>query len=594
MTQESSGTKQTSTVGAIPGLEKADSDADRVAGDSGMPVSQQEPPLETLTKGYAMLLPADDFAPAIPATKVSIQHEPGQTVELTLNGEPVNSLNFDGVTTNAANTIAVSRWNGVDLVDGANELRAMIRHADGSRAKGLRRTIYFTGGPIRAELVAERSTLVADGKAKPVIALRFFDRSGKVARAGIVGRFRVDEPYRSAWDEQNDRKNALVEIGERSASYRVEGDGIALLELAPTTQTGEVTIVLPFQNYREQEVRAWLKPAPRDWILVGFAEGTVGYNTLSDNIDAARRAGNADGYFDDGRAAFFAKGSVKGEYLLTLAYDSARDREASQDRFNTVVDPNAYYPLYADISEQRFEAASQRKLYVKLERNQFYALFGDFDTGLSVTDLARYERRFNGLKSEYRGTNVAYTAFAAESGQSFRRDEIPGDGTSGLYQLRDAPIIANSEQIRIEVRDRFDSGVVLGTRNLARFIDYNLDTLSGKLFFKKPVASRDLDLNPQYIVAEYESIAGGTADIVAGGRGALSLSDDAVQFGLTHIDDATQGAEADLTGLDFRWKIDQKTTLKGEVVSRMPKPAVFARAAQPRVSNSSTTVRTLM
>jgi uncharacterized repeat protein (TIGR01451 family) len=564
VTQESSGTKEMTTVGAVPGMERQK----KTVGEEamvGMPSSQLEPRLETLSPGYAMLLPEKGFSPAIPATKVSIQHEPEQTVELTLNDEPVNKLNFAGQAMNASGTVVVTRWAGVDLVDGANKLRAVIRNADGSKAKGIRRTIHYTGGPIRAEFVEERSMLVADGKEKPVLALRFFDRSGKPARAGIVGRFRVEAPYRSAWDEQNDRKNALVEIGERSASYRVGADGIALLELAPTTQTGQVTIVLPFQNYREQEVRAWLKPAQRDWILVGFGEGTAGYNSLSDNVAAAVDAGNEDGYYDDGRVAFFAKGSIKGEYLLTLAFDSARDRDLNRDRFDTVVDPNAYYSLYADVSEQRFEAGSQRKLYVKLERSQFYALFGDFDTGLSVTELARYERRFNGFKAEYRGENVGYTAFAAETDQSFNREELRGDGTSGLYRLGNVPVIANSEQVRIEIRDRFDSGVVLSTRNLARFLDYNLDTLNGTLYFKKPVPSRDLDFNPVYIVVEYESLAAGTDDVVAGGRGSVRFSDDSVEFGVTHINDATQGAEADMTGVDFRWQINEQTVFKAEV-----------------------------
>ncbi|MGI9236426.1 MAG: OmpA family protein [Woeseiaceae bacterium] len=564
VTKKSSGTKETSTVGAIPGMEKVRKPRELVDEDAGMPSSQKEPPLETLREGYAMLLPEKGFAPAIPATKVSIQHEPGQSIELTLNGVPVSRLNFAGEAINAAGTVAVARWAGIDLVDGANTLRAVIRNEDGSKAKGIRRTIHFTGGPIRAEFVPELSALIADGKTQPTVAIRLFDRSNKPARAGVVGRFRVDAPYRSAWDEENDRKNSLVEIGSRNASYRVGSDGVAYIDLAPTTQTGEVTVVLPFENYREQEVRAWLRPAPRDWILVGFAEGTVGYNTLSDNATAAMDAGNEDGYYDDGRVAFFAKGSVKGEYLLTLAYDSARDRDLNRDRFDTVVDPNAYYSLYADVSEQRFEAASQRKLFVKIERQQFYALFGDFDTGLSVTELTRYQRRFNGLKSEYRGGNVGYTVFAAETDQSFNRDEIRGDGTSGLYRLSNTPIIANSDIVRIEVRDRFDSGVVLSSQTQARFLDYNLDTLDGTLYFKKPVPSRDLDFNPVYIVVEYESVSAGTDDIVAGGRGSVRFDDGSVEIGLSHINDSTQGAEADLTGVDFRWQINDQTVLKAE------------------------------
>ncbi len=276
VTKKSSGVKETPTVGAVPGSEnmrRRNLDEDS---DVGMPSSQQVPPMDSLQPGYAMLLPAKDFAPAIGSSKVAIQHKPGQNVELTLNGLPVSNLNFDGMSSNAAGTIAISRWVGVDLVEGANELRAVIRAADGSKVKGIRRTIHFTGTPIRAELVEELSDLVADGKSYPVIALRLYDRSGKFARSGVVGQFSVNAPYRSAWDEEQDRKNALVETADRGASYRTGADGIAYLELAPTTQTGEVTVVLPFANYREQEVRAWLKPAQRDWILVGFAEGTAG------------------------------------------------------------------------------------------------------------------------------------------------------------------------------------------------------------------------------------------------------------------------------------------------------------------------------
>ena len=195
----------------------------------------------------------------------------------------------------------------------------------------------------------------------------------------------------------------------------------------------------------------------------------------------AAQAGQKNGYYEDGRLAFFAKGRVKGEYLLTIAYDSARDKREAKRRFATEVDPNAYYTLYGDNSEQRFEAPSQRKLYLKLERNQFVALFGDYSTGLSTTDLSRYERRLNGVKTEYYGQNFTVSAFAAETDQSFVRDEIQGDGTSGLYRLTGTPIIGNSETIRIEVRDRFDTGTVLSSQTLSWFIDYNLDPFNGTL-----------------------------------------------------------------------------------------------------------------
>jgi len=565
VTKATSGMQAVENVGAVPGTETRRSRAfDEAAEVAGMPGSQIEPALESLKPGTGFLLPKRDFSPAIPATKVSVRHKPDQTVKLTVNNRPVSALNFDATVVNQRKSVAVSRWRTVALQDGLNEIHATIMNANGGIEKTLKRVIHFSGAPARAEIVTELSELIADGKTPPVVAIRLYDRSGNTARPGMVGGFDVSAPYRSRWDVEASRENKLITIGQREASYRIGEGGIAYIELAPTTRTGELTINLKFENFREQEVRTWLRPAQRDWILVGFAEGTAGYNTLTDNAAAAADAGHEDGYYDDGRVAFFAKGQIKGEFLLTLAYDTDRDRDKTRGVFETVVNPDLFYPLYADVSEQRYEAASQRKLYVKLERNQFYALFGDYSTGLSVTDLARYERRFNGVKSEYRGENVGYTAFAAEADQAFTRDEIRGDGTSGLYRLSRAPIIANSEQIHIEVRDRLDSGQVLSSQNMTRFLDYNIDSLNGTIYFKKPVPSRDLEFNPVYIIAEYEAIADGTDNLVAGGRASLRSSNDAVEVGVTYINDDTQGAEADLTGVDLRWQVNEQTLVKAE------------------------------
>jgi len=570
VTQAISGVVIANTQGAVPGMEQAARQSlleQAYEDDSGLPTAQTEPAIATLGPGVELLLPAADFAPAIPTTKISVKHAPNQSVAVELNGKPVNPLNYDGIEVTPARTVAISRWRGVDLVDGSNEIRVEVRDVDGTIVKVIVHEVNYSGTAVRGEIVADMSVLVADGKTRPVIAVRLYDRAGNPSRQGAVGSFRVGAPYRSWWEVEYDRKNEIVAVGSREPIYRVGPNGIAMIELEPTTQAGEAKLTLNFDNRRQAEMRAWLSAQPRDWILVGFAEGTVGYNTLTDNMTAAAEAGYEDGYFDDGRVAFFAKGQVRGDYLLTLAYDSDREREQNRGQFQTVVDPNAYYSLYGDKSEQRFDAPSQRKLYLKLERRQFFALFGDYDTGMNVTELARYERRFNGLKSGFRGDNVGYTVFATETNQSFMRDEIPGDGTSGLYRLSNAPIIINSEQVRIEVRDRFDTGEVIESKTLSRFLDYTLDPLTGTIYFKQPVPSRDPAFNPIYIVVEYESMSDVNDEIIAGGRASVRTGDDRVEVGVSYIDENQQGAEADLTGVDLRWQINPETLLKAEVAS---------------------------
>src|SRR3546814_18426570 len=57
---------------------------------------------------------------------------------------------------------------------------------------------------------------------------------------------------------------------------------------------------------------------------------------------------------------------------MTLAYDSDKDEDDA--RFGGVIDPRAYYTIYADRNETRYDAASVRKLSLRPERPHFYAL----------------------------------------------------------------------------------------------------------------------------------------------------------------------------------------------------------------------------
>jgi uncharacterized repeat protein (TIGR01451 family) len=521
--------------------------------------------IEQLQPGIAWLLPAEDDNPSIPSIRIVVQHLPTQSVELQNNGGVVSPLNFDGIETNEAKTVSVSRWRGVDLRDGTNELVAIVRDREGNELQRMMRKVHYSGGAVRAEIVREASTLIADGRTRPVIAVRMIDSSGKPARPGTQGSFRVQAPYRSWWEIESLNENKLVAVGTREPTFSVDADGLAHLELEPTTQAGTAILRLRFSERRQQEIRVWLEPQARDWILVGLTENTAAYRTISDNMKSAADAGLEEGYASDGRVAFFAKGAIKGEYLLTAAYDSARDHEVAKDKLLGTVEPDRFYTLYGDATEQRFEAATSRKLFVKIERRQFAALFGDFQTGLTLTELTRYSRTFTGLKSDYAGDRFGYSAFAAESEQGYVKDELQGDGTSDLYRLSRRPIVLNSDKLRLEVRDRFRSEVVVESRPLSPFVDYSLDYLNGTLFFKQPVPSRDANFNPVYIVAEYEVLNGGEAQMTAGGRASMKLADDSVEIGASYIQEGAATGDTQIAGTDLRWRLGAATELRAEV-----------------------------
>jgi uncharacterized repeat protein (TIGR01451 family) len=525
--------------------------------------------LATATPAAAWVWPHQDWLPTVPAIKVAIKHGPKQRARLSVNGEPVSSRNFLGVTGNAGHTAAVSQWLGVPLREGDNALVAEIMQGD-KVVQRLTRNVHYSGSPVRVEIVPSESTLIADGKSRPRLAIRLYDRWGYPVRRGMTGRYTLQAPYQPYQSIEQLQSRQLVATAPREPSYTVGADGIAWIVLAPTSVSGEVVLDIPLQTQTPQELRAWLKPGNRDWVLVGLATGSATLNGIQGHIQTVSGDNPDRDIVQDGRVAFYAKGMVKGKYLLTAAYDTARsggvDRNGlQQNGSGQGVDPNQYFMLYGDASERGQDAASASKLYLKIERGQFYAMFGDFDTGLSVTELSRYQRRFNGVKSAYEGKHLKYTAFAARNAQSYARDEIEGDGTSGLYHLAAQNILLNSERIRIEVRDRYHSQTVISSQPLTRYLDYTIDYLTGALFFKQPVPSRDENFNPVYIVAEYETTRPGAQSITAGGRAALKLAGDKLEIGVTAVNEGSSAGTNRLLGADLRWDLAAGTELKAEL-----------------------------
>jgi uncharacterized repeat protein (TIGR01451 family) len=527
------------------------------------------------TPGYAWLFPSEDYNPRAPAVRIVIKHGANQSVVLKqANGEPVSALNFDGTINNADKSVVVSVWRGVPVVEGSNAFTAEIRDAGGNIVQTLSRTVTYSNTPVRAEIVPEESVLVADGITRPVIALRLLDRDGRPVRTGVAGPIDISAPYISWQQVDQEQKRALAGLDRFQPQYQVEGDkGIAYVELAPTTDSGSIRLNLSFQtgpdSRRTQQLQAWMEPGARQWVVVGFAQGTVGYNTLKHNMEPlAQSQGVKDGSYTDDQVSLYAKGRVLGKWLLTMAYNSAKasmdGSNGSQSSLLSTIDPKKYYTLYGDTTAQRYDAASQSKLYLKLERGQFYALFGDYNTGLTQTQLSRYNRTLNGIKSENAGGPVNFVMFAAETPQNYARDEIQGNGTSGLYHLRTGSIVLNSEQIRIETRDRLHSENILQSQQLTPHIDYEIDYINGTIFFKQPINSRDFNFNPIFIVAEYETLGIASRELDAGGRAAVTLNQGKIEVGATAIHDEQNLGKSGLGGADLKVKLAGDSELRVE------------------------------
>jgi opacity protein-like surface antigen len=166
-----------------------------------------------------------------------------------------------------------------------------------------------------------------------------------------------------------------------------------------------------------------------------------------------------------------------------------------------------------------------------------------------------------------RGENFSYNLFASETEQGFVRDEVPGDGTSGLYRLSAGDVIVNSESVRIEVRDRFQSHVVLSVQELSRHTDYNIDYDEGTLFFKSPVPQRDSGFNPVYIVALYETSDPDATGITYGARAEVAVPGSDITVGVSHVHEDRGDEEGDLTGVDITARLSDSLELTAETAS---------------------------
>ncbi|MCA8903562.1 MAG: DUF11 domain-containing protein [Hyphomonas sp.] len=515
--------------------------------------------LETADPTPRWLYPETSKSPSSQSVDAGIIHPKRYSVELTLNGEPVPGVNFTGLEAAKDGPAEISRWRGIDIEEGANKFRARVLDEHGNEVKVLEETVWYVADVQRARLVADQSVLVADGQHMPVIAIRLENAAGRPVHKGRVVKVEVDDPYSLRSVEQFERENAVSALTV-NAGVRAGEDGVARVELDPTMQTGRVRLRVHMDDGRVEEIEAWLEPEKRDWIVVGLAEGMAGLEQLDGT------AGSGSDLVRDGRVALFAKGMVKGDWLMTLAIDTAKRRgETNTGIFDGHIDPNAYYTLYGDQTWQYSDAESSYPLYVKLERGTTQLLFGDYQTDLTDTKLGLYSRRLSGVKGVYEGRNLGVTGFASETSQDFVKDEIAADGTSGPYRLSVAPIVRNSEQVTLETRDRVRPDVIVSRQSFVRYVDYDIDVLSGEIVFRHPVAATDLAFNPNVIVVNFEAAADAERALVAGGRVAVRTADRKYEAGITQLHEDRKNA--DLSAADVTVRLDDVTELRAEAAT---------------------------
>ncbi len=217
-------------------------------------LNQQQP-------GNAFAYPADGVTPSSPSVNIGIKHDAKLRPTLLINGAEAPLENFAGRDVGIMRTIALSRWKGVDLKDGVNKVEAILKSPDGAEVARLTRSIDYIDHADRATLVPERTIAFADGKTRPVIAIRVTDGAGRAVRAGHILNVEVAPPYRTASREAIERSRPLDAPLSALSGIPVGQGGVALIELEPTVETGLARIEVKLANGERKAFTTYVKPA---------------------------------------------------------------------------------------------------------------------------------------------------------------------------------------------------------------------------------------------------------------------------------------------------------------------------------------------
>ncbi len=353
-------------------------------------------------------------------------------------------------------------------------------------------------------------------------------------------------------------------------------DGVLAFKLIAPYQPEAVTLRVSFRGVSARVVVRYV-PDLREMIAVGLLEGRIRSDKF--NPDAIVPVRENDGFeeelkgfskdFNGGRgrlgarAAMYLKGKVKGDYLLTLAYDS--DKDTREQLFETI-DPNAFYPVYGDSSLKTSDAQSTGKLYVRLDKDRNYLLWGDYTTQdpNAARRLSQYNRTLPGLRGHYEEGNAIVNGFVAQ--ESFKQivDEFPARGVSGPYSTSNPNGIKGTERVEIVVRKRDQTSVILKTTALTRESDYEFEPFNGQILFRSPIPSVDDQLNPVSIRVSYEVEQGGKRYLIYGADAQYKLSD-SFTLGAAVSRDSSPVTGQTIVGANALLKLSKETEILAEV-----------------------------
>ncbi|WP_213033011.1 hypothetical protein [Acinetobacter sp. ANC 4648] len=359
----------------------------------------------------------------------------------------------------------------------------------------------------------------------------------------------------------------LMPVGEHQFNIRVGNGETAIEKILPVNVTGKY------------------------FFGTAIADVTVQQQKISGSHEIAANAGRDDDLLTDARLAFYVKSKLKAKYLITAQADTT-EREIrklftgftdsyAEDVFRRL-DPEQYYPTYGDDSTTTRDVDTQGRMYLRVDWDKNQALWGNYATGFTGTELAQYQRSLYGgaldwrsnLSTKYGDEKTKIRLFGSDANTAHGQTELLGTGGS-LYYLRHTDIVPGSDIVSLEVRDK-TTGRVISTKQLISGADYEFDAYQGRIITRRPlaqIASEDrnsitidtpLDGYEQRLIVDYEYAPKGLDGQLTAGIRAKHWLNDNIGVGATYIDEQKSGDDYELKAADITLKAGRGTYLKVE------------------------------
>jgi Invasin, domain 3 len=530
-------------------------------------VAEAEPiaQVETIPSSAVKILsPAPNAVIDIPATSVQLQFpSEAKEVKLFVNGVPVDPSLIGRTETDAKKNLVTQTWYGVSLKEGENTITAQVK---GQTLVTV--PVMVRGIPKQLTVKPLQAKVSADGRSTDTIEGQLLDANGNPSnRDTIVTLFSTAGEF-TGTDADPDQPGFQVKAqkGEYKATLR---------------SSLEAQVVKVQAKVNELEASSQLEFATD--LRPSLVTGVVNLRLGQQGTDFYRSFREFLPFTPDNntkldlRSALFGTGKI-GDWLFTGAYNNTRslnqDCNGNSRLFQDLQACDLPYAVFGDSSTTARTAQSQDSVFLRLERNQDYFSWGDYDTqkefATASQQLTETSRKLHGLKVNYNFGNLQTSAFYGDNVQGFQRDTIAPDGTSGFYFLSRRLAVTGSEQLFVELEEFNRPGTVVDRQPLSRGTDYEIDYDRGAILFRRPLLRTDVGENGQVLVrrliATYQYDSQENANIY-GGRVRYHLSKELNQeswVGATYVKENQGVREFQLYGADALFTLSPNAKIIAE------------------------------